>query len=66
MGNKTDKTRVVQTEAAKAWCQTNGGYFYFETCATKGENVSAVFVKVSELTSAQSNSMDLGMPLSMN
>jgi hypothetical protein len=25
-----------------------------------------VFVKVSELTSVMSNSMDLGMPLSMN
>jgi len=67
VGNKTDLAdRAVQAEAAKAWCQNNGGYSYFETCATKNEGVSAVFVKVSELTSVMSNSMDLGMPLSMN
>jgi len=48
------------------WCRSNGGYSYFETCATKNDGVSAAFVKVAELTSEMSNSMDLGMPLSMN
>jgi len=67
VGNKTDLAdRKVPNDAARAWCQANGGYPYFETCATKNEGVSAVFVKVSELTSEMSNSMDLGMPLSMN
>jgi len=33
----------VSTEAAKAWCSANGGYDYFETCATSGEGVETLF-----------------------
>ena len=61
-----EKDRLGQIEAAKALCKTNCGYFYFGTCTTKGESVSAVFVKVSKLASAQSISDELGMCLSVN
>ena len=67
VGNKTDLTdRAVQAEAAKAWCQNNGGYSYFETCATKNEGVSAVFEKISELTSEMSNAKFQVIPLSID
>jgi small GTP-binding protein len=67
VGNKTDLAdRAVQAEAAKAWCQNNGGYSYFETCATKNEGVSAVFEKISELTSEMSNAKFQVIPLSID
>ena len=44
VGNKTDQDRVVSRDTAEAWCQNNGGYGYFETCATSGEGVSDLFM----------------------
>ena len=44
-GNKSDGNRVVTAEAARAWCSANGGYDYFETSATSGDGVEALFTQ---------------------
>ena len=43
VGNKNDLERRVTSEQAQAWCSQNGGYKYFETCATSGEGVINLF-----------------------
>ena len=42
-GNKTDNDRVVPRDAAENWCADNGDLSYFETVATSGEGVEALF-----------------------
>ena len=67
VGNKTDTARVVSEADAKSWCAQNGNCPYFETCATKGENVETAFRKCAELAAAQmgSSGFDMGMPTSL-
>ena len=47
-GNKTDQERVVSEEQARAWCEINGGYDYFETNAISGEGVDELFVTIGK------------------
>ena len=58
VGNKTDQNRVVSRDTAEAWCQNNGGYGYFETCATSGEGVSDLFMFTGRKAMSQANSND--------
>ena len=65
-GNKTDGQRVVTAEAAKSWCRQNGGYDYYETCATSGDGVQALFTMTgSKALTAIEDEDDAPMPVSL-
>jgi len=67
VGNKTDLERKVTAEAAEAWCKANGGYPYYETCATSGEGVESLFQNTGKkaMENAKSNDDDF-MPSSLS
>ena len=67
MGNKTDASRAVSAESAKAWCAANGGYQYFETCAMSGDGVDNLFTQTGKkaMENAKSNDDDF-MPTSLS
>ena len=66
-GNKTDLERKVTREVAEAWCKENGGYPYFETCASSGEGVDTLFQNTGKkaMENAKSNDDDF-MPTSLS
>ena len=67
VGNKTDLERKVTAEAAEAWCKANGGYPYYETCASNGEGVENLFQNTGKkaMENAKSNDDDF-MPSSLS
>jgi len=68
VGNKTDTNRVVGQDAARAWCASNGGYLYFETCATSGQNVDHMFRETGSIAMqhATTSNNDDFMPTSLS
>ena len=65
VGNKRDgENRVVTKETAEAWCRSNGGYAYFETCATSGEGVETLFMETGKKALTTNNDDDF-MPTSL-
>jgi len=50
LGNKADlaRKRVVQTQKAQAWCQSNGEIPYFETSAKDAQNVEQAFQTIAK------------------
>ena len=55
-GNKTDKDRVVPREVAEKWSADNGGLSYFETVATTGDGVEALFAGAGKKAKEQAAS----------
>lgn len=56
----------MTAEAARAWCSANGGYDYFETCATSGEGVEELFHKTGEKAMANTKADEDFMPHSLS
>jgi len=50
LGNKADlaRKRVVTTQKAQTWCQTNGDIPYFETSAKDAQNVEQAFQTIAK------------------
>eukprot|EP00806_Schmidingerella_arcuata_P002455 Macronucleus_3218.p1 GENE.Macronucleus_3218~~Macronucleus_3218.p1 ORF type:complete len:220 (+),score=79.17 Macronucleus_3218:1-660(+) len=66
-GNKKDNSeRVVTSEAARTWCSSNGGYEYFETCATTGEGVEELFQLTGKKALANTEDEEDFMPTSLS
>lgn len=65
-GNKTDKDRVVPRDVAEKWCADNGGLSYFETVATTGDGVEALFTETARRGKDSLKQSNDDMPMSLS
>ena len=66
MGNKSDQSREVPEDEARAWCSRKG-YIqnYFETSGLQGFNVDQMFARVLKLCQEQQETSSMELPASL-